>query len=127
MSSINCKKSTYSTKMEIKRDELWNQCLKDAMKMYRIVEANDKCISLADATWKMKMSYKKHEAKKDSRQIVVLEKAPMVVTEHRNQVKLCQATTMAGKPCSFKAVCGCFCKKHRIDKGSIGSKIKITR
>ena len=49
MNSDNGKKSTYSTKMEIKRDELWNQCLKDAMKMYRIVEANDKMHQL----WRM--------------------------------------------------------------------------
>ena len=82
--------------MEIVRNDLWNQCLKDAMKMYRIDEANEKCESLADATWKMKMSYKNHEKKKDSRQIIVLEKAPTVVNEQRNQVKLCQATTMAG-------------------------------
>ena len=53
--------------MEIVRNDLWNQCLKDAMKMYRIDEANEKCESLADATWKMKMSYKNHEKKKDSR------------------------------------------------------------
>jgi len=32
---------------------------------------------------------------------------------------------MAGKPCSFKAVCGDFCKKHRIDKNEMGVKIKI--
>lgn len=112
--------------MEIVRNDLWNQCLKDAMKMYRIDEANERCESLADATWKMKMSYKNHEKKKDSRQIIILDKAPTVVNEQRNQVKLCQATTMVGKPCSFRAVCGGFCKKHRIDKGSgIGRKIKI--
>ena len=94
--------------------------------MYRIDEANEKCESLADATWKMKMSYKNHEKKKDNRQIIILDKAPTVVNEQRNQIKLGQATTMAGKPCSFKAVCGGFCKKHRIDKGSgIGRKIKI--
>lgn len=92
--------------MEIVRNDLWNQCLKDAMKMYRIDEANEKCESLADATWKMKMSYKNHEKKKDNRQIIILDKAPTVVNEQRNQIKLCQATTMAGKPCSFKAVCG---------------------
>ena len=74
------------------------------------------------------MSYKNHEKKKDSRQIIILDKAPTVVNEQRNQVKLCQATTMVGKPCSFRAVCGGFCKKHRIDKGSgIGRKIKMLR
>ena len=112
--------------MEIVRNDLWNQCLKDAMKMYRIDEANEKCESLADATWKMKMSYKNHEKKKDSRQIIILDKAPTVVNEQRNQVKLCQATTMAGKPCSFRAVCGGFCIVGKfVTVPIIGRKIKI--
>jgi hypothetical protein len=78
--------------MEIVRNDLWNQCLKDAMKMYRIDEANEKCESLADATWKMKMSYKNHEKKKDSRQIIILDKAPTVVNDatRLNIVKLRQ-------------------------------------
>jgi hypothetical protein len=111
--------------MEIIRDDLWNNCLMDAMKMYRVREADDKCYNLADATWKMKMSYKKFDQKKESRKIIVLDKTPADVKESRAHVNICQATTMTGKRCSFKAVCGQFCKKHRIDKVSIGSKIKI--
>ena len=111
--------------MEVIRDELWNKCLMDAMKMHRVDEANDNCRNLADATWKMKMSYKKYDQKKRDRKIIVLDKMPTEVRESRARVTTCQATTMAGKQCSFKAVCGDFCKKHRIDKGTLGSKIKI--
>jgi len=111
--------------MEVIRDELWNNCLMDAMKMCRVDEADDKCFNLADATWKMKMSYQKFDRKKQSRQIIVLDKTPADVKESRAHVSICQATTMIGKRCSFKAVCGDFCKKHRIDKVKIGSKIKI--
>ena len=111
--------------MEIIRDELWNTCLADAMKMHRVREPDDKCRNLADATWKMKMMYKKFDEKKQSRKIVFLEKTPVAAKESRVSSNICQATTMAGKQCSFKAVCGDFCKKHRIDKGTLGSKIKI--
>ncbi len=111
--------------MEIIRDDLWNNCLMDAMKMYRVREADDKCYNLADATWKMKMSYKKFDQKKESRKIIVLDKTPTIVKESRSHNNICQATTMTGKRCSFKAVCGDFCKKHRIDKVKIGSKSKI--
>lgn len=111
--------------MEIIRDHLWNQCLMDAMKMNRVDEADDKCRNLADATWKMKMMYRKFDEKKQSRQVIILDKTPVIVKESRVSANICQATTMAGKRCSFKAVCGDFCKKHRIDKGTLGSKIKI--
>jgi hypothetical protein len=30
------------------------------------------------------------------------------------EVAYCQATTMSGKRCRFKATCGCFCKKHKL-------------
>ena len=111
--------------MEVIRDETWQQCLVSAVKMFRLSEPDDKCYRLADATWKCKMSYKRHEEKKESRQVVVIDKLPESVVTQRTQVKTCQATTMSGKPCSFKAVCGDFCKKHRIDKGEIGKRIQI--
>lgn len=111
--------------MEIVRDDLWSQCLIDAMKMNRVDEPNEKCRNLADATWKMKMTYRKFDEKKQSRQVIVLDKTPVIVKEARASTHICQATTMTGKRCSFKAVCGDFCKKHRIDKGTLGSKIKI--
>ena len=64
--------------MEIIRDALWNNCLIDAMRMYRVDEADDKCYNLADATWKMKMSYKQFDQKKENRQIIVLDKTPTI-------------------------------------------------
>ena len=112
--------------MEVIRDETWQQCLTGAVKMFRLSEPDDKCYRLADATWKCKMSYKRHEEKKESRQVVVIDKIPEKQVTQRSQHKICQATTMSGKPCSFKAICGDFCKKHRIDKAEIGQKIQIT-
>jgi sulfatase maturation enzyme AslB (radical SAM superfamily) len=71
------------------------------------------------------MSYKRHEEKKESRQVVVIDKIPEKQVTQRSQHKICQATTMSGKPCSFKAICGDFCKKHRIDKVPIGKKVQL--
>ena len=30
------------------------------------------------------------------------------------EIVYCQATTMSGKRCRFKATYGCFCKKHKL-------------
>jgi hypothetical protein len=111
--------------MEVIRDATWEQCLAGAAKMYRLDEPDDRCYHLADATWKCKMSYKKHEQKKADRKLIVLDRPPEVCVTSRTHAKTCQATTMSGKPCSFKAVCGDFCKKHRIDKAPLGKKVQI--
>jgi len=83
--------------MQVIRDETWQQCLASAVKMFRLSEPDDKCYHLADATWKCKMSYKRHEEKKESRQVVVIDKLPESVVTQRTHVKTCQATTMSGK------------------------------
>ena len=40
--------------------------------------------------------------------------------------KICCATTMSGKPCRFKAVCGDYCRKHRVSSTSIGNKVDVS-
>jgi len=59
-----------------------------------------------------KMRKKKLECQK-TKPIQVLETAPKQdVSETRN---ICKAFTLSGKKCTFKAVCGDYCKKHRIE------------
>ena len=113
--------------MEVIRDAMWNMCLSDAVKMYRLREPNDKCYHLADATWKCKMAYIKYENTKKNSAIVVLDAPPkdVVVTQRTNH-KICCATTMSGKPCRFKAVCGDYCRKHRVASTSIGNKVDVS-
>jgi hypothetical protein len=118
---------TQETKMEVIRDTLWERCLADAAKMYRISEPDEKCVQLANATWIMKKKYLEHEKKKDSRQIVVIDKPPDVVNEQRTTKKICCATTMSGKPCSFKAVCGDYCKKHSVKNATLGAKVDVSK
>jgi hypothetical protein len=111
--------------MEVIRDQLWQECLVDAVKMHRLKEPDERCYKLADATWKCKMAYKRHKDKKDQRQVIMIDKPPEPTVTQRSQTKICCATTLSGKPCSFKAVCGDYCKKHRIDKEVIGKKIPV--
>lgn len=113
--------------MEIIRDSLWERCLADAVKMYRLSEPNEKCYSLANATWVMKKKYEEAEKKKEGRKMVVIDKPPDVVNEQRTTKKICCATTMSGKPCSFKAVCGDFCKKHSVKNTSLGTKVDVSK
>ncbi len=80
--------------MEVIRDATWEQCMASAMKMYRVKEPDDRCYHLADATWKCKMSYKKHEQKKSDRQLIVLDRPPEVAVTSRTHAKTCQATTI---------------------------------
>lgn len=111
--------------MEVIHDSLWHTCLTDAIKMYQVSEANDKCVQLANATWVMKNKYKQVQNKKDNRKTIMIEKTPEVVNEQRTSKKICQAITMSSKPCSFRAICGDFCKKHNVNNVQIGVKIKI--
>jgi len=112
--------------MQVIRDTMWNTCLTNAVQMYRLREPNEKCYRLADATWKCKMAYIKHDNVKKRSAIVVLDKTPEVVQEQRTHHKICCATTMSGKQCKFKAVCGDYCRKHKVSTVDMGSKTNIS-
>ena len=59
-------------KIQVIRDSLWEKCLADSVKMYRISEPNDACIHLANATWVMKKKYQEAAQKKDDRKIIFI-------------------------------------------------------
>jgi len=113
--------------MQVIRDTLWTACLSDATKMYRLREPDDKCHHLADATWKMKMRYKEIEDKKKENTLIFLDAPPKdIEIQQRTQQNICCAITMAGKKCRFKAVCGKYCRKHKVVNTSIGEKMDIS-
>jgi len=112
--------------MNVIQDALWQQCLADAVKLHRLNTPSDKCRKLADATWKMKMSYRAAEARKNERTIVVLSQPPDEVRIENNKTNQCMAQTMSGKRCSFRAVCGCYCKKHNVKVSGIGKKVDVS-
>ena len=112
--------------MQVIRDTLWTTCLSDATKMYRLREPDDKCHHLADATWKMKMRYKKIEDRKKANATIFLDTAPKeAVVSQRTNTKICCATTMSGKPCRFKAVMGDYCRKHKVSDIGMGKKVDV--
>jgi|TARA_B110000977_G_C10878813_1_gene416664 hypothetical protein len=114
-------------KMEVVRDTMWECCLADAVKMYRFSEPNEACYQLANATWIMKKKYQEHQMKKDTRKMIVIDKPPDAVNEQRTAKKICCATTMTGKQCAFKAVCGNYCKKHSVKNATLGAKVDVTK
>jgi len=105
---------------------MWNQCLIDATKMYRVDEPDQRCFHLADATWKCKMSYINHAEKKNQNKLIVIDKTPSLVNDQRKPKHLCCATTMKGKPCAFKAICGNYCKKHTVKETNLGTKVVLS-
>jgi hypothetical protein len=115
-------------KEEVIRDAVWEKCLTDALKFYRLQEVDARCYKLADATWRTKMSYKKLKDKKESRRAVLIDQSPEpVINQRASGAVLCVATTISGKPCSFRAVCGMFCRKHKVSENvAIGKKINVT-
>tara|TARA_B110000444_G_C18773101_1_gene563554 strand:- start:454 stop:810 length:357 start_codon:yes stop_codon:yes gene_type:complete len=113
--------------MEIIRDEMWQRCLADAAKMYRVSEPNELCFKLANATWIMKKKYQEHFKKKEDRKTIVIDKPPEVVNNQRTGKKICRATTMSGKPCAFRATCGEYCKKHSVKNAQLGTKVDVSR
>lgn len=76
---------------------------------------DDACEHLARSIFKMKNRYKELETKKKSRVAIVIDEVPTSIHEHKHVDKLCQASTLKGARCSFKAVNGCYCKKHSIN------------
>lgn len=112
--------------MQIIRDTIWSSCLSDATRMYRLGEPNEKCYKLADATWKMKMRYKKIENRRKENSSILLDAPPKeAVVDQRTKQKICCAVTMAGKPCRFKAVVGDYCRKHKVSDIGMGKKVDV--
>lgn len=60
--------------------------------------------------------YNHIQAEKDKKAIKVISKPPPQANETKYSTKICEAMTLSGKKCTFKATCGNYCKKHDINK-----------
>lgn len=94
----------------------YEACLRDAMRLHKVSVPDERCAHLARSVLKMKSKYKQHEDNKHARSILVITEAPKHVVEQKHVTNICQSTTLKGNRCTFKATCGCFCKKHSISK-----------
>lgn len=92
----------------------YEDCLRDAMRIYRVSTPDERCEHLARSVLRMKNKYKQHELLKKERSITVITDAPIKTIEHKYAGSICQSTTLKGKRCTFKAICGKFCKKHNV-------------
>ena len=76
---------------------------------------------LSRAILRVNESYKKIKQEREAKSIKVIDfndipkRSMAPTTTHSGaQATTCQATTLSGRPCKFKATCGKFCKKHMI-------------
>lgn len=104
----------------------YEDCLRDAMRLHKLSTPDERCAHLARSVFKMKSKYRQHEENKKGRSIKVIIEAPKHVVEQKHATNICQAMTLKGKKCAFKATCGSFCKKHSVaqkDVVALGKKI----
>ena len=98
-----------------------------AMELLGTTVPDARCERLATSLQKMKNSYAQHDKRKTDRQVIVLDEVPKRAQEVKRVSNRCRALTLRGKPCTFKAVNGSYCKKHTINKANIvlGKKINV--
>lgn len=116
---IRLKLSRYTFILNIRSRIMQCEAMQSAMKILNRSRPDRDCEVLARSIVKMKQSYKKHESIKQSRTIIVLDETPAPQREQKHVDKTCQALTLKGVRCSFKAVNGCYCKKHSINDKSV--------
>ena len=98
-----------------------------AMEILGTRVVDDRVQRLAESLQKMKNSYAQHDKRKAERRVIVLDEVPKKVQETTRTSNMCNALTLKGKSCTFKAVNGCYCKKHTISKANIvlGKKVNV--
>jgi hypothetical protein len=97
----------------IVRDASWERMLKDAMEHYRTQDATDKCVKLANATWRCVEKARELREKKMSRSVSILKPGKDQPSQKsKKSSTFCQGKTKNGERCRFKASCNGYCKKH---------------
>lgn len=72
----------------------------------------EKCERFARSIHKLRESRKQYDDKREKSKIIFLENTPEKCLNTKKFSNICQAVTLKGKKCTFKASCGNFCKKH---------------
>ena len=101
--------------MRVSRDESWNRMLKEAMEHYGTHgDATERCVRLANATWRCVTKARELRDKKMSRSVHLLESKKAQPSQKKKSTLggFCQGKTKSGERCRFKASCNGFCKKH---------------
>lgn len=100
--------------MHIPRDASWNRMLKDAMEHYGASDPTDRCVQLANATWRCVAKARELRERKMSRSVHVLESKKAQPSQKKKSTLggFCAGKTKSGERCRFKASCNGYCKKH---------------
>lgn len=76
---------------------------------------------MARAVWRVNESYRKIKDEKEAKCIKVIDFKDIPkksesggTRKSAGKVMNCQAITLSGRPCKFKATCGNLCKKHKV-------------
>ena len=83
--------------------------------------------NMANSVWKIRRINEIELKLKEARTCKFIEKVSALAPVHK--ITKCQAINMNNRPCQFRAVCGKFCKKHKVDEGAVfgknQSKVKL--
>ena len=77
---------------------------------------DEKCERFARSIHKLRQARKEYDDKRENRKIKFIDSVPEKNIQNRTKNNTCQAITINGKKCSFKASCGIYCKKHASKK-----------
>ncbi len=107
----------------------YQECLENAMRIRKVSSPDDECIHLAKGLMKLKRGYDAHAQKKRDRSaILIMDTKPIIEFKLVKSTNICQSLTLKGKRCTFKAVCGNYCKKHSLkqDDMVLGKKCVVS-
>ena len=94
------------------RDAKWTVSYNQALNHLKLTPEQSE--HFADAAQRMRTLAKKIEDTKFERRTKVLVSLRSESAPHQSSTKICRATLMNNKPCSARAQCGDFCKRHRL-------------
>ncbi len=92
------------------RDAHWYSSYSQALRDLKLDDEG--ATRYANAVWRVNANYRIYDEIKKENSIKVIANKPEPTTGAT--MKMCKATLMSGKSCSYKANCGDYCKRHRL-------------
>jgi len=102
------------------RDASWNAFYRECKPLWG-TEAE----KMADSMYRFQVRIREEHLKIP--RVTVLKKAPPASQEKKKMVSFarCQAINLNNKPCQYKATCGNFCSKHKIEEVPTSKKLIV--
>lgn len=84
------------------------------LREHKMTTPDEKIMMMARSLHKAKVAQEKILKNKRERGLKIITQQDLPKMKVETRVAICKATTMNGKRCGNKAVCGEFCKRHQI-------------